>query len=256
MGEREVTEFLSHLATARRVSSSTQNQALAVLLFLYRDMLDSPIGWLDHLVRAKRPYRVPTVLSRDEARRVIEELSGAPRLVAMILYGSGLRLLEALCLRVKDVDLERRELAVLHGKGGRDRLTLPPDLLVEPLREQIRRVGILHRADRAAGRGFVAMPDAFGRKSPNAPLESEVAMAVSRDSLVPRHAVGPLGAVSLSRDRRAAGRIGRSREDGYRETRFVPHIAPLVRDAPARVTRGRIVDGRLFKSPWRDDLRH
>jgi integron integrase len=171
MGEREVTEFLSHLATARRVSASTQNQALAALIFLYGDVLGTPIGWLDSLVRAKRPHRVPTVLSRDEAGRVIGELSGTQRLVAMILYGSGLRLMEALCLRVKDVDLDRRELIVRHGKGGRDRISLLPDALVAPLREQIRRVGELHRRDRAAGRGSVVIPNPFDRKSPNAPFD-------------------------------------------------------------------------------------
>ncbi len=171
MGEGEVTAFLSHLATARHVSASTQNQALAALIFLYGSVLRTPIGWLDDLIRAKRPHRVPTVLSRDEAGRVIGELSGTQRLVAMILYGSGLRLMEALNLRVKDVDLERRELIVRHGKGGRDRLSLLPDALVEPLREQIRRVAALHRRDRAAGRGAVALPDAFDRKSPSAPFD-------------------------------------------------------------------------------------
>ena len=156
---------------ARDFAPSTQNQALAPLIFLYGDVLRTPIGWLDSLVRAKRPYRVPTVLSRDEAGRVIGALSGTQRLVAMILYGSGLRLMEALCLRVKDVDLDRRELIARHGKGGRDRLSLLPDALVEPIREQIRRVGELHRRDRAAGRGSVVIPNAFDRKSPNAPFD-------------------------------------------------------------------------------------
>ncbi|MGH7655380.1 MAG: integron integrase [Gemmatimonadaceae bacterium] len=171
LGEREVTGFLSSLATDRKVSASTQNQALAALIFLYRDVFDAPIGWLDQLIRARRPHRVPVVLSRREARRIIEHLSGDPQLVVMILYGAGLRLLEALCLRVKDVDLERRELVVRHGKGGRDRLTLLPEVLVTPMHEQIERVTALHRRDRAAGRGAVALPEAFAFKSPRAPFD-------------------------------------------------------------------------------------
>jgi len=133
MGEREVTVFLSHLATDRHVAASTQNQALAALIFLYGEVLGTPVGWLDDLVRAKRPHHVPTVLSRDEVRRLLGLISGRSRLVAMVLYGSGLRLLEALSLRVKDVDLDRRELVVRKGKGGRDRLTMLPESLVEPL---------------------------------------------------------------------------------------------------------------------------
>jgi len=168
MGEREVTAFLSDLATTRRVASSTQNQALAALIFLYRDVLDAPVGWLDQLIRAKRPHRVPTVLSRDEARRLISAMTGVPQLVAMVLYGSGLRLMEAVTLRVKDIDLDRREIIVRRGKGGRDRLTLLPDSLVEPVHAQIARVRALHRADRAAGRGGMALPEAFERKAPNA----------------------------------------------------------------------------------------
>ena len=171
MGEREVTAFLSHLATARRVAASTQNQALAALLFLYGDVLGTPVGWLDQLIRAKRPHRVPTVRSRDEARRVLGAMSGPSRLVAMILYGSGLRLMEAVSLRVKDLDLDRREIIVRHGKGGRDRLTMLPEVLVQPLGMQLAAVRRLHQADRAAGRGSVALPEAFDRKSPRAPFD-------------------------------------------------------------------------------------
>ena len=171
MGEREVTAFLSHLATVKHVAASTQNQALAALLFLYGDVLGAPVGWLDQLIRAKRPHRVPTVLSRDEVRFVLGAMAGASRLVAMILYGSGLRLMEAVSLRVKDIDLDRRELIVRHGKGGRDRLTMLPEALVESLAEQLARVRRLHQADRAAGRGSVAMPEAFERKAPRAPFD-------------------------------------------------------------------------------------
>ena len=170
MGEREVTAFLSDLATRRQVSASTQNQALAALLFLYRDVLDTPVGWLDKVIRAKRPHRTLTVLSRHEVARLMTAMSGTPRLVAMVLYGGGLRLGEALSLRVKDGDLDRGELSIRHGKGGRDRVTMVPDTLREPLRTQIERVRELHRRDLAAGRGAVALPGAFHAKSPGAPF--------------------------------------------------------------------------------------
>lgn len=168
MGEAEMTAFLSHLATERRVAASTQNQALAALLFLYREVLETPVGWLDAMVRAKRPARRPSVMSREEVRRVLEVMEGVPRLVAMVLYGSGLRLMEACCLRVKDVDLDRGELMVRQGKGGRDRLTMLPASLVPLLDFQMQRVRTLHRRDSAAGRGGVALPDALARKMPSA----------------------------------------------------------------------------------------
>jgi len=126
MGEAEVTAFLSHLATRRHVSASTQNQALSALLFLYRVVLGRDLGWLDHLVRAKQPTRVPTVLSRGEVTALLGELDGTARLVASLLYGAGLRLLEGLRLRVKDLDFERNEITVRDGKGRKDRVTLLP----------------------------------------------------------------------------------------------------------------------------------
>jgi integron integrase len=171
MGEREVTAFLSHLASERKVAASTQNQALAALLFLYNEALELRVGWLHALVRAKRPARVPTVLSRDEVRRVLEAISGEARLVAMLLYGAGLRLMEACSLRVKDVDLDRREIVVRLGKGARDRLTMLPDSLVPLLEAQLRRVRELHRGDLAAGRGYVVVPGGYERKAPSAPRD-------------------------------------------------------------------------------------
>jgi integron integrase len=171
MGDAEVTAFLSHLASTRKVASSTQNQALAALLYLYQHVLDMPLGVLQNVVRAKRPHRVPTVLSRGEARAVLEAMSGPAQLIAMILYGSGLRLMEACMLRLKDVDLQRRELIVRGGKGGRDRLTMLPESLVPALEAQMARVRGLHRRDRAAGRGAIVLPDAFVRKAPNAPFD-------------------------------------------------------------------------------------
>lgn len=166
LGEREVTAFLSHLATGRGVSASTQNQALAALLFLYREVLETPFGWLDRMVRAKRPARRPTVMSRDEVARVIDRLGGRLRLIAMLLYGSGLRLMEAISLRIKDVDLERREITIRSGKGGRDRLTMLPAAVVDALADQLQRVRVMHLRDVRAGHGYVTVPDAIARKMP------------------------------------------------------------------------------------------
>lgn len=168
MGEPEVTAFLSHLATHRRVSASTQNQALSALLFLYRVVLRRDLAWLDELVRAKRPARVPTVLSRGEVAALLAELDGTVRLVASLLYGAGLRLLEAMRLRVKDVDFERNEITVRDGKGRKDRVTLLPAAAREPLRRHLEQVRRQHERDAAQGRGGVALPDALARKYPGA----------------------------------------------------------------------------------------
>ncbi len=168
MGPREMTEFLSDLATRRNVAASTQNQALAALLFLYREVLEAPVGWLDQLVRAKRPHRLPTVMTREEVAAVLGAMSGRPKLIAVVLYGSGLRLGEACGLRMKDVDLVRRELVVRAGKGDKDRLTMLPEAAVEGLALQMEVARELHRRDLAAGRGRVALPEAMGVKVPSA----------------------------------------------------------------------------------------
>ena len=165
-GEAEVTAFLSYLATERKVAASTQNQALAALLFLYGEVLDAPAGWLQSMVRAKRPHRVPTVLSREEAARLLDEMLGVPGLVAALLYGTGLRLMEALTLRVKDIDFDRCEVIVRRGKGGRDRVTMLPESLLEPLGTQLDAVRRLHRRDRAEGKGGASLPEASHLKSP------------------------------------------------------------------------------------------
>lgn len=171
MGEREVGAYLSHLATNAKVSASTQNQALAALLFLYQVVLDQPLAWLGDLVHAKRPARVPVVLSRDEARAVLACLQGAEHLVAALLYGSGLRLLEALQLRVKDLDLARREVTVRRGKGQKDRRTVLPAALVDGLRAHVARAQLQHAKDLRDGAGHVALPDALSRKYPAAARE-------------------------------------------------------------------------------------
>ena len=170
MGSHEVNAFLSHLAVEEQVSASTQNQALAALLFLYRDLLERELE-LDGVVRARTRQRVPVVLSEGEVRAVRERLEGEPALVVGLLYGSGFRLMEALRLRVKDLDFQRRELAVRDGKGGKDRMTMVPQSLVPGLQEHLEQVRQLHRSDLAAGWGRVLMPYALARKYPNAERE-------------------------------------------------------------------------------------
>ena len=171
LGAREVEAFLTHLATHDRVAASTQNQALAALLFLYKEVLKQPLEYVHEIVRARQPVRLPVVLSREEARRVLDAMIGTPRLVACLLYGSGLRVTEACSLRVKDVDFDRREITVRGGKGNKDRRTMIAEGVVEAMREQVRRVEQLHVRDVASGGGRVAMPHAFDRKSPRAALD-------------------------------------------------------------------------------------
>ncbi len=171
MGEAEITAFLSHLATARRVSASTQNQALSALLFLYQQVLGRELEWLDGVVRAKAPHRLPVVLTRDEVRDVLDRMDGVPRIVATVLYGSGLRLLEGLQIRVKDLDLARGEITVRAGKGARDRRTMLPRGVVAALRHHLESVRDQHSRDLAEGAGWVEMPEALDRKYPNAGRE-------------------------------------------------------------------------------------
>ncbi|MDP9349505.1 MAG: integron integrase [Gemmatimonadota bacterium] len=169
IGAQEVSAFLSHLASEENVAASTQNQALNALVFLYRCVLERPLPELGGVVRAKRPGRLPAVFTRDEVQSVLANLSGATALVAGLLYGSGLRLLEGLRLRVKDLDLEHGQLVVRDGKGRRDRVSVLPGRLAEPLRLHLRRVRVLHEDDLRDGYGAVYLPDALARKYPNAP---------------------------------------------------------------------------------------
>jgi integron integrase len=171
MGAPEITSFLSDLAVKRRVSASTQNQALSALLYLYRHVLGSEPGAFEGLARAQRPVRLPTVLTRTEVRALFMELSGVPRLMAGLLYGSGLRLSECCCLRVKDLDFERGEILVRSGKGQKDRVTMLPERLREPLRLHLQTVRRVHEEDLAAGAGHVELPDALGSKYPTASRE-------------------------------------------------------------------------------------
>jgi integron integrase len=171
MSTPEVTAFLSSLAERGGVSASTQNQALAALMFLYRDVLSTELAWPVDVVRAKRPRRLPEVLTRDEVRAILAHLEGVPRLVAELLYGAGLRVTECLTLRIRDVELSRREILVREGKGGKDRVTMLPDRMVPELRRHLERVRRLHERELAAGRGRVPLPGAIERKYPTAAVE-------------------------------------------------------------------------------------
>jgi integron integrase len=171
MGGPEVEAFLTSLATVGRVSASTQNQALSALLFLYFEVLRLPVPELHGIVRARKPQRLPVVLTRDEVRRVLGELRGTVSLAALLMYGAGLRLLECVELRVKDVDVDGREIRVRDGKGRKDRVTVLPEAAVDPLRGHLTEVRALHVADLERGAGWVALPDALARKYPTAGRE-------------------------------------------------------------------------------------
>jgi integron integrase len=171
MGEAQVTAFLSSLANERHVSASTQNQALAAILFLYREVLRQEIPWLEGVVRARRPRRLPVVLTREEVDAVFERMEGTHRLMARLMYGTGLRLMECLGLRVKDVDIARREVIVRQGKGAKDRRTMFPAALVADMRTHLRIVRLVFDADRARGVAGVELPDAYGVKYPGAAVE-------------------------------------------------------------------------------------
>jgi integron integrase len=168
MGAAEITQFLSALAVQRNVAASTQNQALSALLFLYRHVLEQELPWLEDVVRARRPARLPVVLTRDEVRAVMLELDGPVRLLALLLYGAGLRVLEAARLRVKDVDFARNELVVRGGKGDRDRVTMLPGAVKSDLAKHLEVVRAQHEADLRHGAGWVELPWALARKYPNA----------------------------------------------------------------------------------------
>jgi integron integrase len=168
LGRHEIEQFLNDLAVVHRVSASTQTQALSSLVFLYRDVLDLPFDWLEHLTRAKRPVRLPVVLTRSEVRLVLAHMHGVCWIITGLLYGSGLRLMEACTLRIKDVDLDQRQLLVRDAKGRKDRRTMIAADLVSDLRGHLQRARQLHERDRAMGAGYVELPDALCRKYPNA----------------------------------------------------------------------------------------
>jgi integron integrase len=171
MGAEELRQFLSHLAVGGRVSASTQTQTLSALLFLYREVLGVELPYVEGIERAKRPARVPVVLTREEAEHILSYVGGTYRLMASLLYGAGLRLMECVRLRVKDVDFGYRQITVRDGKGEKDRRTVLPESLVEPLGLHLKRVRLLHGEDLSAGYGRVYLPYALERRYPSAPAE-------------------------------------------------------------------------------------
>jgi integron integrase len=167
----EVEAFLTHLAVAGSVSASTQNQALSALLFLYREVLGIDLPWMDTMVRAKKPLRLPTVLSRSEVALVLERMEGGYGLMARLLYGTGMRLMECCRLRVKDVDFGQREILIREGKGVKDRVTMLPETLILPLQEHLAKRRRLYDEDLSKGMAEVFLPDALARKYPTAASE-------------------------------------------------------------------------------------
>ncbi|WLT32346.1 integron integrase [Geothrix sp. PMB-07] len=213
LGAVDVGAFLNHLAVDRRVSGSTQNQAKSALLFLYRELLGVELPWLSEVVQAKRPPRLPVVLTPGEVRILLDQLEGTMGLVVQVLYGTGMRLMEGLRLRVKDVEFERREITIRDGKGGKDRVTMLPDRLVAPLRAHLERVRVLHERDLAEGFGEVFLPDALADKFKAAPrswgwqwvFPSNLRSVDPRSGLTRRHHLQP---ESVQKAVRLAARAG------------------------------------------------
>jgi integron integrase len=168
LGANEVEQFLTYLAVEGRVAASTQNQAKSALLFLYKEVLGAELPWLDKVQQAKAPKRLPVVLSKDEVRLILRHLDGTHHLIVSLLYGTGMRILEALRLRVKDIDFSRKEILIRDGKGFKDRITMLPASLVAPLKAHLQKVKVLHDDDLAKGFGAVYMPQALGKKYPYA----------------------------------------------------------------------------------------
>jgi integron integrase len=164
MGAPEMEQFLNYLAVKRQVAASTQNQALSALVFLYREVLHKDFEWMEKLERAKKPSRLPVVLTELEVRKLMANLDGRNWLMASLLYGAGLRLMECVRLRVKDVDFQYRQITVRDGKGGKDRVTMLPESSIEPLKQHLKRVNVLHAQDIAAGYAGVYLPFALERK--------------------------------------------------------------------------------------------
>ena len=171
LGAPEVEQFLTYLAVHGKVAASTQNQAKSALLFLYKEVLALDIPWLDNIEKARAPKRLPVVLTRDEVQAVLTRLSGTHWLIASLLYGTGMRIMEGLRLRVKDVDFKRREILIRDGKGFKDRVTMLPITLTSALQTHLARVRELHKADLQQGYGAVYLPYALARKYPSAPTE-------------------------------------------------------------------------------------
>ena len=187
MGEPEINTFLTHLAVKEKVSASTQNQALAALLFLYRHVIGREIGDLGTVIRARKPTHLPVVMTRDEVKAVLSNLSEDKWLMASLMYDAGMRLMECLRLRVKDIDFARNEITIHDGKGSKDRITMLPESFKLPLQEHFKKVKKIHEKDLSEGWGRVQMPGALDRKYPNAPRNGTGNRSFRRktDGLIP-----------------------------------------------------------------------
>lgn len=215
MGAPEIERFLTDLAVKGKVSPSTQNQALSALLFLYREVLGIQLPWMDDIQRARKPRRLPVVLTRPEVQAMLDEMAGLNWLMASLLYGTGMRLMECVRLRIKDVDFERRELLIRQGKGGKDRRTMLPGSLIKPLQRQLAEARRMHESDLRAGFGRVWLPDALARKYRNANAEwgwqyvfpASKRSRDPRDDVVRRHHVDESGLQRAVKQARSAAHV-------------------------------------------------
>jgi integron integrase len=235
LGAAEVSAFVSHLAVGRKVAASTQSQALSALLFLYREVLALPIDWVDDVERAQKPKRLPVVFTREEARAVLSHLRGEAWLMASLLYGSGLRLMECVRLRVKDLDVALLQITVREGKGGKDRVTVLPQSLAQPLERQLERARALHELDSRDGFGHVYLPYALARKYPAADREwcwqyVFPARHRSRDPRTGREQRHHIAETALQKAVKAAVRAA-----GVAKPGSLSHLPPLLRHAHDRV---------------------
>ena len=234
LGAPEVERFLTALAVDRHVSASTQNQALSALLFLYRSVLSAPLPQLSHVVRARTPARLPAVLSRSEVKAVLEHLDGTPRLVAALLYGSGMRLLECLELRVKDLDLGRQQITIRQGKGRKDRVTMLPATLIAALRHHLDEVRSLHARDLASGLGAVALPYALAAKLPGAATSWPWQFIFPAARICRNSRWGPPSRFHLHEISHPARRHKCRAPIRHRQTRQLSHLQAFIRDPLAR----------------------
>ncbi|MEK6571899.1 MAG: integron integrase [Bacteroidota bacterium] len=221
MGEEEIRSFLSYLAEQQHVSASTQNQAFNSLLFLYKHVLNKPLGRIAEVVRARRPKHLPVVLTREEARKIIGAMNGAPKLMASLLYGSGLRIQECVRLRIKDIDIQSLSIVVRDGKGEKDRITMLPQSLVPHVQQQIESVKELHKRDVSEGFGEVSLPYALERKYPNAAIELgwQYLFPASNRSQVP-------GSHKIRRHHLDESALQRAIKDAVRRTHILKQATP------------------------------
>jgi len=232
MGALEIEAFLSHLAVEKTVSASTQNQALAAILFLYREVLSVELPWLDKFTPAKKPSRVPVVLTKEEVKYILGELKDTNWLIGNLLYGSGLRLMEALRLRVKDLDFGYRQITVRDGKGAKDRFTVLPNILIEPLQRQMEKTRKIHEQDLRRGLGQVEMPFALSRKYPNAEKEwawqyvfpSRCLSKNPRTGATGRHHVSPASLQKPFKDVMRKSRIAKTASPHTLRHSFATHL--------------------------------